>query len=77
MKNPFEQFSDATIAGWFNRVSSKEQWMNDMQTLWKCTASDGIECKKCKHFDEECHASFSEECPQVIAEFNLDEKHFN
>jgi hypothetical protein len=48
-----------------------------MQTLWECTASDGIKCKKCKHFDEECHASFSEECPQVIAEFNLDEKHFN
>ena len=48
-----------------------------MDDLWECTASDGIECKNCDHFDEECQASLAEECPQVIAEFNLDRKHFN
>jgi len=51
--------------------------MLDMEDLWQCTASDGITCKTCEHFDEDCQAGDAEECPQVIAEFNLDDRHFN
>ena len=80
MTNPFEQFSPETIANWYARVSSKEQWMLDMEHLWECTASDEITCKTCDLFDsdlDDCTANHAEMCPQVIAEFNLDEKHFN
>jgi hypothetical protein len=77
MSNPFDEFSPETIANWFARVSSKEQWMLDMEHLWECTASDEITCKTCEHFDTECTANHAEMCPQVIAEFNLDNKHFN
>ena len=77
MSNPFDDFSPEIIAGWFNRKSSKELWLEEMEDLWNCTASDGIACKTCKHFDEDCQIGDAQECPQVIAEFNLDEKHFN
>ena len=77
MSQPFDNYSDEILAGWFNRVSSKEQWMQDMEDLWECTASDEIECKNCVYFDDECTANHAEMCPEVIAEFNLDEKHFN
>ena len=77
MSNPFDDFSPEILAGWYARVSSKEQWLNDMQHLWESTASDEIVCKTCRHFDEDCQAADAEECPQVIAEFNLDDRHFN
>jgi len=77
MSNPFDNYSPEILAGWFARISSKERWMLDMEDLWQCTASDGITCKTCEHFDEDCQAGDAEECPQVIAEFNLDDRHFN
>jgi hypothetical protein len=77
MSNPFDDFSPEIIAGWFSRKSSKELWLEEMEDLWNCTASDGIACKTCKHFDEDCQAGDAQECPQVIAEFNLDDRHFN
>ena len=77
MSNPFDDVSPEILAGWYARVSSKEQWMLDMDHLWECTASDEITCKTCKHFDVVCQAGDAQECPEVIAEFNLDEKHFN
>ena len=77
MSNPFDEYSPETIANWMERVSSSEQWMIDMEDLWESTASDEIECKTCVHYEDECTANHPEMCPQVIAEFNLDEKHFN
>tara|TARA_R110002012_G_scaffold100839_1_gene239648 strand:+ start:132 stop:443 length:312 start_codon:yes stop_codon:yes gene_type:complete len=77
MSNPFDEFSPEILAGWFSRKSSKELWLEEMEDLWNCTASDGIACKTCKHFDEDCQAGDAQECPQVIAEFNLDDRHFN
>jgi len=78
MNNPFEQFSQETMQGWFARVSSKERWEMDMEDYWERTISNENGCKDCVHFEGEyCEASFADECPQVIAEFNLDEKHFN
>ena len=77
MSNPFDNYSDEILAGWFSRKSSKELWLEELEDLWNCTASDGIACKTCKHFDEDCQIGDAQECPQVIAEFNLDEKHFN
>jgi hypothetical protein len=77
MSNPFDSYSDEILAGWFSRKSSKELWLEELEDLWNCTASDGIACKTCKHFDEDCQIGDAQECPQVIAEFNLDEKHFN
>jgi hypothetical protein len=77
MSNPFDNVSDEILAGWFSRKSSKELWLEELEDLWNCTASDGIACKTCKHFDEDCQIGDAQECPQVIAEFNLDEKHFN
>ena len=65
MSNLFDEYSDEVLAGWFNRVSSKERWEIEKEDF-------------CNFFQDECcEASFNEECPQVIAEFNLDEKHFN
>jgi hypothetical protein len=50
----------------------------EMEDFWQCAASDQSGCKECVHYeDENCEASFHYECPQVIEEFNLDEKHFN
>jgi len=77
MSNPFDNYSDEILAGWFSRKSSKELWLEELEDLWNCTASDGIACKTCKHYDEDCQIGDAQECPQVIAEFNLDEKHFN
>ena len=77
MSNPFDNYSDEVLAGWFSRKSSKELWLEEIEDLWNCTASDGIACKTCRHFDEDCQAGDAEECPQVIAEFNLDDRHFN
>ncbi|HBZ38658.1 MAG TPA: hypothetical protein DEO59_09345 [Balneola sp.] len=80
MNNPFEQFSQETLQGWFARVSSSEQWEKDMEDCWECAASEQMDCKTCDLFDsdlDECTANHAEMCPQVIAEFNLDEKHFN
>ena len=78
MNNLFDEYSDEVLAGWFNRVSSKERWQIEKEDFWQCAASDQSGCKGCNFFQDECcEASFNEECPQVIAEFNLDEKHFN
>lgn len=77
MSNLFDNVSDEILAGWFSRKNSKELWLEELEDLWNCTASDGIACKTCKHFDEDCQAGDAQECPEVIAEFNLDEKHFN
>ncbi len=77
MSNPFDDFSPEILAGWFNRKSSKELWLEEMEDLWNCTASDGIACKTCEHFDEDCQIGDAQECPEVIAEFNLDDRHFN
>lgn len=77
MSNPFDNYSDEVLAGWFSRKSSKELWLEEIEDLWNCTASDGIACKTCEHFDEDCQAGDAQECPEVIAEFNLDDRHFN
>jgi|14_taG_2_1085336.scaffolds.fasta_scaffold169563_1 hypothetical protein len=78
MSNPFDQYSPEILAGWFARVSSSERWEMEKEDFWQCCASDQSGCKGCNWFqDNNCEASFNEECPQVIAEFNLDEKQFN
>ena len=77
MSNPFDDFSPEILAGWFSRKSSTELWLEEIEDFWNCTASDGIACKTCKHFDEDCQIGDAQECPEVIAEFNLDDRHFN
>ncbi len=77
MSNPFDHVSDETFVGWLNHKNSKQLWLEEMKDLWECVASNEIACKNCVHFDEDCQIGDAQECPQVIAEFNLDEKHFN
>ena len=78
MSNPFDNVSDEILAGWWSRISSTESWGLEMEDFWQCAASDQSGCKGCVHYENKCcEASFHYECPQVVAEFNLDERHFN
>ena len=77
MSNLFDNISDETFAGWLNHKNSKQLWLEEMEQFWLCTASEETACKKCVYFDEQCEASHADECPEVISEFNLDNKHFN
>ena len=78
MSNPFDHVSDETFVGWLNHKNSKQLWLEEMEDFWQCAASDQSGCKGCVHYEDKCcEASFYYECPQVVAEFNLDERHFN